>query len=99
MPAKKPRSRKARKPTALELELRLSIRLAKLAKRIAALEHDLAKLSSGTEPLMFTGHGLSVKGGTPPYRWNISPNGWATVTDSSSFKNGESPRTRSGTPP
>ena len=35
-------TRKARKPSALELELRLSIRLAKLAKRIAALERTVA---------------------------------------------------------
>ena len=39
-------TRKARKPTALELELRLSIRLAKLAKRIAALERELSALKA-----------------------------------------------------
>ena len=46
MPAKNPRSRKARKPSSLELELRLSIRLAKLAKRIAALEREVAEIKS-----------------------------------------------------
>ena len=46
MPSKSKPKRKARKPSALELELRLSIRLAKLAKRIAALERDLAQLKS-----------------------------------------------------
>ena len=39
-------TRKARKPSALELELRLSIRLAKLAKRIAALERELSALKA-----------------------------------------------------
>ena len=39
-------TRSARKPSALELELRLSIRLAKLAKRIAALERELSALKA-----------------------------------------------------